>query len=326
MPLPSFAAGANLPWLSYGGDFGANAWRPGGGCAHPDARERLRKQLEALAASGATVVRWFVYCDGRAGLIHAPDGGAAGLDDRVIPDMDAAVEELDRAGLRAIFVLFDFHWFHRARIVNGVQLGGRRAWLADARLRARTFEHVLAPLLDRYGRAPVIAAWDIINEPEWITRCGRAASRLRPVVARAVERAGVSRKAMRTIIGEACRLIHDRTTQAVTVGSASASSLDLVCGLGIDLYQVHWYDRYEMRSPLSQPVSDLALDRPVLLGEFPTRGSACPPDEILTAARKAGYAGALGWSVLSDDEATDRPALLQALAGAGFSQRRVASG
>jgi hypothetical protein len=310
---PGFALGANLPWLSYGGDFGSNAWQPDGGCARPEVRARLREHLDALASGGATLVRWFLLCDGRAGLVPVADGCPAGLDAHVLPDLDAAVEEFDRAGLRAIFVLFDFHWFHRARILNGVQLGGRGAWLAAAALRARTFECVLEPLLDRYGRTSAIAAWDVINEPEWVTRHGRVASWLRPVVARSVAGAGVSRAAMRAVIGDACRLIHERTTQAVTVGSASASSLDLVRGLGLDLYQVHWYDRCELRAPLGCPLTDLALDRPVLLGEFPTRGSRLTADEILERARTAGYAGALAWSAAAGDEASDRGALLAAL-------------
>lgn len=311
--IPAFTLGANLPWLSYGGDFGANAWQPGGGGARAEVRARLREHLDALASGGATLVRWFLLCDGRAGLVHAADGGPAGLDAHVLPDLDAAVEELDRAVLRAIFVLFDFHWFHRARIVDGVQTGGRSAWLSDAQLRARTFEHVLAPVLDRYGRSDTIAAWDIINEPEWVTRHGRAASWLRPVVAQRVQSAGVSRETLRALVGDACALIHDRTTQAVTVGSASARSLSLVAGLDLDLYQVHWYDRFELRAPLDQPVADFALDRPVLLGEFPTRGSRYSPGEILAEARQAGYVGALGWSAAADDEASDRAALLAAL-------------
>jgi len=313
MLVPSFVVGANLPWLNYGGDFGVNAWQHGGGCARPEVRARLRETLDALAASRATLLRWFLLCDGRAGLVRAPDGGAAGLDARVFPDMDAAVEELDRAGMRAIFVLFDFHWFHRARSVDGAQTGGRGAWLADAALRARTFEHVLAPLLDRYGRTPAIAAWDIINEPEWVTRHGRAALWLRPIATRAVARAGVSRGAMRALVGEACRLVHERTTQAATVGSASSRSLDLVRGLDLDFYQVHWYDRFDLRSPLGQPVSDFVLDRPVLLGEFPTKGSRLSAREILDTARAAGYAGALGWSAAANDEASNPDALLAAL-------------
>jgi len=136
---------------------------------------------------------------------------------------------------------------------------------------------------------------------------------MRPALAPAVERVGVSRRTMRACIAEAGQRIHDRTTQAATVGSASADSLDLVRGLGLDVYQVHWYDQHEMRSPLGQPVSAFALDRPVLLGEFPTRGSRLTPAGIVAMARQAGYTGALGWSAAAVDDASAGDALLAAL-------------
>ena len=133
------------------------------------------------------------------------------------------------------------------------------------------------------------------------------------MLSRRVARTGVSHASMRMFIGDACRLIHERTTQSVTVGSASADSLPLVRGLDLDLYQVHWYDRHERRSPLDRQVAEFELDRPVLLGEFPTRGSGRTPGEILEAARRAGYVGALVWSALADDEASDGEALTRAL-------------
>jgi hypothetical protein len=89
------------------------------------------------------------------------------------------------------------------------------------------------------------------------------------------------------------------------VGSASTRWLALVQGLGLDFYQPHWYDRFEAVAPLATPVADLACDRPVVLGEFPTRGSRSDPEVVLTTARRAGYAGALYWSVMADDSATD---------------------
>ena len=312
--LPSFVVGANLPWLNYGGDFGANAWQPGGGVAQPSSRARLRHVLGEAASSGAALMRWFMLCDGRSGLVQDAAGRPQGLDPRVFADADAAVEELDRAGLRAIFVLVDFHWFRRSRVINGVQIGGRGCWLADAGLRLRTFERIVAPLLDRYGRASAVAAWDIINEPEWVTRQGGPASWMLPVLDGRVAGAGVSRAAMRAFIGEACALVHQRTTQAVTVGSASAAGLPLVQGLGLDVYQVHWYDRHDLRLPLDRPVTELGLDRPVLLGEFPTRGCARTPAEIMATAARAGYAGALGWAVTLDDEVSDRAALGRGMA------------
>ena len=50
-----FLIGANLPWIRYGIDFGANAWRPGGGVAQPEERARLENTFERLAATGR---RW----------------------------------------------------------------------------------------------------------------------------------------------------------------------------------------------------------------------------------------------------------------------------
>ena len=89
------------------------------------------------------------------------------------------------------------------------------------------------------------------------------------------------------------------------MGLASARGLPLVRGLGLDLYQVHWYDAHDQDSPLDRPVESLELDRPVLLGEFPTRGSARSVTSILSTARSMGYAGAMAWSALAADAASD---------------------
>jgi hypothetical protein len=60
-------------------------------------------------------------------------------------------------------------------------------------------------------------------------------------------------------------------------------------------------------------VATLGLGRPLLLGEFPTRGSSLPPPAILEIAREAGYSGALAWSALASDRATDSSACRVAL-------------
>jgi hypothetical protein len=294
-----FWIGINLPWQRYGGDFGANRWQPDGGVGQPGRRAALRDALAGIADRGIAIVRWFMLADGRAGLAESPSGEVVGLDQCVFRDADAAVEELDRAGLRALFVLFDFHWFRRARVVTGVRTGGRGPLVSDPARRPRLLERVVAPLLSRYGGHRSVLAWDVINEPEWVTRGLRLPPRP----------SEVPRRAMRAFIRDVVDLVHDRTLQAATVGCASASTLQLVKGLGLDVYQVHWYDRFARHSPLDRPVASLGLDRPVVLGEFPTRGSRRTPGEILDLARQAGYAGALAWSALAGDEASDPDAL-----------------
>jgi hypothetical protein len=109
---------------------------------------------------------------------------------------------------------------------------------------------------------------------------------------------------MKILLGELVALGHERATQPLTVGLASTAGLRLVRKLGLDFYQVHWYDKAEARSPLARPVSRLGLDAPVLLGEFPTASTARAPKDILDTARNAGYVGALAWSMNAEDRFT----------------------
>jgi hypothetical protein len=299
----TFQTGANLPWLHYGLDFGANAWQPRGGTARPERRRDLRAVFARLRDAGIPLVRWFMIGDGRAGLREDEAGSPVGLDRFFFPDADAALELLEEARLRAVFVLVDFLWFRRARTVRGVRLHGRGGSVRDAERRQRLLDGVFEPLLERYGRSRAVHAWDVINEPEWATR-GLGSWRQN----------AVSRGTMRAFIGEVVSLVHARTGQAATAGLASGRWLGLVRGLGLDFYQVHWYDRQDGRFPLDRPIGPRGLDRPCVLGEFPTRGSRRTPEAILEAARRSGYAGAWAWSVLAEDPATDRRACERVLA------------
>jgi hypothetical protein len=291
LPGESFLVGANLPWVSYGGDFGASAWSPGGGLARPQARTAAQAGLAEVASRGGRLVRWWLFGDGRAGLRFDAGGRPLGLDDFVLADVDVALDLLRGVGLRAMFVLFDFLWCRPVRRTSGVSLGGHRSILRHDDRRKALIETVFAPLLSSYGREPLIHSWDIVNEPEWPT-LGMGGKR---------STGGVAKSVMRAFLSESVAVVHDLAVQPVTVGLASAAGLPLVQGLGLDYYQVHWYDSFERANPLACPCADLALDRPVLLGEFPTRGSRRSVPAILDASRAAGYAGALAWSVLADD-------------------------
>lgn len=280
-----FVLGANLPWIRYGIDFGANVWRRDGGVAQLDTRELLDAKLAQAAARNVSMVRWFLLCDGRAGIEFSADGKPLGLDDQVLPDMDAAIDAVGRHGLQVMFVLLDFGWCKRATHVNGVQLGGRSRVLKARSMRARLLENVFRPILERYRGEKTIAAWDVINEPEWVTQGLGAANPL----------SSLTRAELGAFIEETASLIHDVTDHPVTVGSAGSRWRSFYRRLPLDFDQVHWYDALVKAPPLEMPVAELGFDRPVLLGEFPMHASTHSVDEILETARAAGYAGAFHW-------------------------------
>ena len=279
---PPFLIGANLPWMHYGIDFGANAWRPDGGIAQAEDRAELEQVFTQLAATGVQYVRWFLFCDGRGGIEFTAGGRPLGLDEFVFRDVDTALDIASRHGIRIMFVLLDFLWCDPVSATRGVQMGGRSHVLADAASRDALLTRALGPLLERYGDEPQILAWDVINEPEWIRTID------------AVD--------LRTFLVDSVGLIHSSTCHPATVGSAGVRWRDRYTGIGLDFYQVHWYDGLKHQPSLETPVSRLGFDRPVLLGEFPTRGSKRTVEEIVEMARSAGYSGAFYWSVLAKDE------------------------
>ena len=292
-----FIVGVNLPWIGYGTDVGASRWFPGGGLGHqPVALDLLDQTLAALARDGVSVVRLFLLCDARSGVRFDSDGVPSGIDDRVLPDVDVLLATARRHRVGVLPVLLDFHLCGAAQIVNGVQLGGRSRVIADAAARTAFIDRVVRPIVERYGDDDTVIAWDIMNEPEWCLRGGL------------FHRTAVSFAALQRFLGEAAECLQRSARQPVTIGCAGTWRLDLVTPLGLDFYQVHWYDRFGWAA-LARPVSELGLaDRPVILGEFAGRSTRIA--DVLQAARLAGYEGALVWSALADDEQSAYPPAL----------------
>jgi len=286
-----FFVGANLPWLHYGIDFGANAWQPEGGVARVDQLEALNRTFETLAASGVRAVRWFLFCDGRAGIDFGNTGRPQRLDGFVFRDIDAALKLALQYELQIMFVMLDFIWCDPARIVKGVQLGGRSEVLQDTEARRALLDRVLRPVFKHYAKEPGILAWDIMNEPEWIR--------------------SLALEQLIEFLRDAIDLARAHVTQPVTVGSAGVRWRSLYQDLRVDFYQVHWYDSLTGQPPLETPVAELGFDKPVILGEFPTLGSRRSMSEILDVAHASGYSAAFYWSACASDAASDGDAAIE---------------
>ncbi len=214
-PSSQFAIGINYPWRNYGGDFGANVWGGHEGVNTPKGLQEVDADFNWLSSQGLNVVRWFIFCDGRGGLKFGPDGSVAGIDQYVLDDMTAALTIAHKYKLRVVFVLLDFNFVQRAQWVGGQLIGGHRKVIEKPELTLTLHKNALAPIFAAFGNSPDIAAWEIINEPEWV---------LTEYPYWETKKIGV--KKMQTFVTSTALFIKQHAKQPVTVGSASLAGLD----------------------------------------------------------------------------------------------------
>lgn len=327
-----FLHGCNYPWstdgrtIFYGLDFGANVW--GSHLGVSTRRADVARDFAEMAALGLTAVRWFVFCDGRAGITYDDAGLPSGLDAHLFDDLDAALSIAGSMAIRLVLVLLDHRWMFDgvrdtiADPVSGVLL---QAQLPDGRSRVlhteaghdALFERVVVPVLRRYGpRGPradlsnVVAGWELMNEPDWIIE--EWESDLSRHVMRPLPFATLAR-----LVARFSDAVHEHTRALATLGGGRARNLwawddD---ALGLDVLQVHQYP--DMRHPdrddalFGTPAHALGVRRAVILGEFPGNALEQHPDgmepppislrDYLEFALQGGYAGAWPWSFSGTD-------------------------
>jgi hypothetical protein len=340
---PRFWHGCNYPWsrdgatVLYGMDFGRNVW--GSHLGVSTRRDAVAADVARLAALGFTVARWFVFCDGRAGIVYDERGYPTGLDDACMADLDAALEIASAVHLQLCLVLLDHRWMYagipgRATGADAVQLVRHNSDLVSSQARAlphgrasvlherdgrdALFDHVLGPVVTRYGPkgaradlAGAVLAWELMNEPDFIVKewrhCrSRHVKRPLPfaVVAECVARFS--------------DLVHTTTSALTTLAAARVRNLAewQTPALGVDLLQLHSYPDVRLMAKdvdvFGTPARALVGDRPLVLGEFPGNGPQCHPPhcapppttlgEYLEFALQGGYAGAWPWSFSGTDD------------------------
>jgi hypothetical protein len=316
-----FLLGANLPWVRYGLDIGASSMTADGGL-HADANAvgLLDAAFARLERDGVEYARVFLFCDGRAGIRFAADGTPEGLDAAVFPDLDVLLATAERHGIGLVLVLFDAGLMAAPALIDGLRCGGHGDVLSEEAKREALLERVVEPLLRRYGTHPTVEAWDLFDEPDcvsqgmhcpypesrgggWRRRAGTLAGMVRAHLFGAADAPKahlVETGAMRAFLGSAVQAVHRHTGALATVGLASTANLGLVEGLGLDFYQVHWWEPYG-DATLRRAVADFRLDRPLVLGAFTATARTKSVKTVLDTARSAGYGGALLWSVRAVD-------------------------
>ena len=289
-PTSQFAIGVNYPWRDYGVDFGANVWGSHDGVSSPAGKKEVDQDFAYISSLGLNVVRWFVFCDGRGGLKFGQDGQVTGLDPLVLNDMYTALELAHKHQIRIMFVILDYNFAQRATWVAGQRVGGHRKVIEKPAFTASFHNNALLPLLDAFGQSPDIAAWEIINEPEWV---------MTEYPFWQKSKIGVVK--MQTFVRETALFIKKHAKQPVTVGSASQDDLDYWDNADLDFLQFHSYPYLEAENHLNTPAADLGHKLPIILGEFPTHNTKLSTDQYFDLMYNNGYVGALAWSYRASD-------------------------
>lgn len=294
--------GINYPWMDYGWDFGVppSGWTGGQEQEQFRAsrRARIAADLRRLAGEGFSVVRWFVLADGR-GLPAQWDPEAIRP---LAADFEVLLQQCEQAGIRLLPSLIDFHWC-LPPIAAGpaVRKGGRARLVRDSDRRHLLLDQLLDPLLEvsRLHREHIFA-WEVMNEPEWVTlvTTWRFWERLFP------GRRTVPLPAMQAFLREAVQRINGAGFVS-TIGWAHWRTIRdwKTEGWGIGLQQFHYYG--QARRPL--PPAGAVCSGPCLVGEFASAPDPAWPDgarnleERLRRIEDAGYTGALVWSLNATD-------------------------
>jgi hypothetical protein len=328
-----FWHGCNYPWSSdgptvyYGLDFGANVW--GSHLGVSTRRHQISRDFSEMARLGFTVVRWFVFGDGRSGIEYDDRGLPAGPDPHLFADLDTALDIAAAVGIRLVLVLLDHRWMFddvpdtiadpASGTVFEARLADGRAQVLDTRSgREALMGKILEPLLRRYGtkgqRADLgshIFALELMNEPDFVVEEWE-----RDLSARV--RRPLKFEVLADLVSQFSAMVHEHTRAFSTMAAARLHNLWAWDdeALGIDVVQVHSYPdtNHPKRDTDVFGVSavSLAMTRPIVLGEFPGNGlrqhpagSSPPPTtlgEYLEFAVAAGYAGAWPWSFSGTDE------------------------
>jgi len=328
----TFIHGCNYPWSTdghtvfYGLDFGANIW--GSHLGVSTRRAAVAADFAIMASLGFTAARWFVFGDGRSGIVYDDRRLPAGLDAHFFSDLDAGLECARGAGIRVVLVLLDHRWMFEgvrdtfADPITGALLEarlpeGRARVLHSVAGRQALLLQVIAPIVQRYGHAgrradlgASILAYEFMNEPDFVIEEWE-----RDISAHVTT--PIRFELLAELIGDVNTLVHQSSSALTTIGCARLHNLWAWDdpALGLDLLQLHSYP--DLRHPsvdtdvFGTAADALGVRRPVVLGEFPGNGpvqhppGVQPPEwtlaEYLEFALHSGYAGAWPWSFSGTD-------------------------
>lgn len=294
-----FLSGMNLAWMDFGNDL-------------LEFDEALfTKRVTDLAASGGNTLRWWLHTNGRLSPVFT-DGVVTGIDPREIANLKLALDIAWERGVMLMLCLWSFDMMQPNAMEENWPRN--RALLEDSTKTMAYIENALIPLVSAVKGHPGIICWEIFNEPEGMTSYGWTPER---VDIKYIQRfinltAGAIRRTDPTVLisngawnirvnSDIAGFYHYyRDDRLIAAGGDSLGTLDF--------YMIHYYPEHfgPSQSPFHHHASHWELSKPIVIGEFPSKGIDRPEGSLTTEeaylfAIQNGYAGALSWTMTGHD-------------------------
>ncbi len=315
--------GVNYPWLDYGWDFGTPPpdWRSG----DPRWVARIDSDLARFKQIGISVVRWFILGDGLTYGIgnDAPqfDSGSGlwnfrppDLNQEFLGHFETLLQRFMASNAKSpppvllMPVIVDFHFCEPGIYAveqifsldaqatspdKGFIKQGRAQAINDSTKQTDFLQRALQPLLQVAAKSyqSTIYAWDLINEPEWVT------NNWHPHGAKNLP---IEEDSMKAFIEDGKSMVRSFNFKP-TIGFNRIETLK-TANINADINQFHFYTENKRKLP----AHNFSPQFPGIVGEFSTSPTKdqwpdLKPDaqtvlERLKFIAKQKYGLALPWS------------------------------
>lgn len=289
-----FASGINLAWDDFARDIVAldTAY--------------FAAVLDSIAAAGANAMRWWLHTNGSSSPQFDSLGNVSGIAPQSIANMRTVLDMAYERGIMISMCLWSFDMLQPQG-----QDQAMMKQLVENKAKTQTYiENALIPMLEEIGSHPAVMTWEIFNEAEGMTEefgWTPVKTQMKFVQQFVNLTAGaVHRTAPEALVSTGVWSFRALTNKEGNTNYYHDDSLVAAGGDPdgtLDFYQVHYYPEHfgNEFSPFHRPADWWGLDKPILIGEFPTKaidGRADPQYTTTEAYQLAiayGYAGAMAW-------------------------------
>jgi len=146
-----YLSGTNTAWISYGYDFGNNAWADHG--------DQWVAELDRVAEAGGNSVRVWVHVEGDSSPHWDWDGFTLGTDEAgtLVQDLTAFLDECQARGIFMGLVLFNGALMRNQNTIN--------LFWDESKLQ-RYIDNALIPMVEGLRDHPALGFWEVMNEAE----------------------------------------------------------------------------------------------------------------------------------------------------------------